>query len=212
VQTGGQTGEIGHLPARHKADRHSFRQAEQLSVSFPKRTIELVVTPWEREALVPLNGRMVTEIFSKGAYDGIERRANRIRVNRDHLRERTVGRAVAFHPSRQEGLVAEIRIANTPLGDETLTLADEEILDASAGFLPMPGGEKWENRDRVRIVKAWLGHIALTPEPAYEDARVLAVRNTEQANGQVATPILDQIRYQELERLYADINARYASP
>ena len=36
MQTGGQTGEIGHLPARHKADRHSFRQAEQLSQPLPR--------------------------------------------------------------------------------------------------------------------------------------------------------------------------------
>jgi phage head maturation protease len=177
-----------------------YRTATQLGVNFPDRIIELVAMPYEEETLVEHKGRMVRETIARGAFDGIERRANRIRVNRDHLRERTVGRAVAFHPSREEGLVAELRIARTELGDETLALADEDCLDASAGFLPMPGGEKWLTRSRVRYSRCWLGHIALTPDPAYETARVLSVR--QKANGGVAeaseepiaTPNLDIVR------------------
>jgi HK97 family phage prohead protease len=187
-----------------------LRSAELLGVSFPERTIELIVTPYEQEATVPFEGRMVTEIFSRGAYDGIERRANRIRANRDHKAERTVGRAVSFHPSRDEGLVAVVRIANTELGDETLALADDECLDASAGYLPMPGGEHWETRNRVRIRKAWLGHIALVPEPAYEGARVLAVRGKGERAAPTATPNLDSLRLAELERLYSELDTRYS--
>src|SRR4029077_19129165 len=139
--------------------------AKQIGVSFPDRTIELVVVPYEEETLVERDGVMVREIISRGAFDGIERRPNRIRVNRDHDVTRTVGRAVALHPSREEGLVAEIKIANTDLGTETLNLADEGCLDASAAFLPMRAGEKWESRSRVRMLKCWLGHIAMTPDP-----------------------------------------------
>ena len=181
-----------------------YRAAQQIGVSFPKRMIELIVMPYETEALVNWDGRMVTEIISKGAFDGIERRANRIRVNRDHQVERTVGRAIALHPSREEGLVAEVRIAQTSLGDETLALADEEILDASAGYLPiMPGGETWESRSRVRVTKAWLGHIALTPDPAYDTARVLAVRNSATPPAErVATPLLDEVRAWRLSEAY----------
>ena len=61
-------------------------------------------------------------MFMRGAFDGIQRRPNRIKVNRDHNLERTVGKAVAFHPSRDEGLVAEVKISRTLLGDETLSL------------------------------------------------------------------------------------------
>jgi HK97 family phage prohead protease len=182
-----------------------WRTAAQLGVSFPERTIELVVMPYETEALVPYGARMVKEIVSRGAFNGIERRSNRIRVNRDHVAERTVGRAVALHPSREEGLVGVIRIARTELGDETLALADEECLDASAGFLPFPGGEVWEERARVRIRKAWLGHIALTPDPAYESAQVLAVRKEQEADGvPVPTPNLDVVRGWMLEQRYGD--------
>ena len=184
-----------------------WRTATQLGVSFPERTIELIVMPYESEALVPYGSRLVSEVISRGAFDGIERRPNRIRVNRDHLAERTVGRAVALHPSRQEGLVGEIKIARTELGDETLALADEGCLDASAGFLPMPGGEQWEGRSRVRIRKAWLGHIAMTPDPAYANATVLAVRNannTHNADGErIETPNLDIVRGWMLEDRYA---------
>jgi HK97 family phage prohead protease len=184
-----------------------FRAATQIGVDFPKRTIELIVAPYESEALVEYKGRMVREVFTAGAFDGIERRANRIRVNRDHDVTRTVGRAIALHPSRSEGLVAEVKIARTVLGDETLTLADEEILDASAGFLPMPGGETWTGRNHRRIVKAWLGHIAMTPDPAFEDARVLAVRSAQEASGDAAapTPNLDVVRGWLLADRYAQL-------
>lgn len=169
------------------------REAQLVGVSFPSRIIELIVLPYEKPADVPWQGRRVTEIVSRGAFAGIERRANRVRVNRDHQLERTVGRAVAFHPNRDEGLVAELKIANTDLGTETLELAADGCLDASAGFLPMRGGMRWEGPDRYRITKAWLGHVAMTPDPAYEDAKVLAVRAAEHGPSST-TPNLDQVR------------------
>ena len=168
------------------------------------------MTPYERETLVPHEGRMITEVFSRGAYDGIERRANRIRANRDHQRERTVGRAVSLHPSREDGLVAVIKIAKTDLGDETLALADEDCLDASACYLPMPGGEKWESRNRCRITKAWLGHIALTPEPAYDDARVLSVRSGDPAAAVAGATNLERLELEILRSKLDEIDRRYS--
>ncbi|MBO0743666.1 MAG: HK97 family phage prohead protease [Candidatus Dormibacteraeota bacterium] len=188
------------------ADGLCIRAAELLEVSFPERTIELVVIPYETEALVyQPYGRPVHESVGRGAFDGIERRANRVRVNRDHQFERTVGRAVAFHPSRQEGLVAALRIARTQLGDETLALADDGCLDASAGFRPMPGGEEWSDmRRRVRITRAWLDHIGMTPIPAYETANVLAVRDGPSPPPTASqTPNLDIYRSWRLEDLVA---------
>jgi HK97 family phage prohead protease len=187
-----------------------IRQAEVVGVSFPERVLELVVIPYETETLVrhPYEERMITEVVSRGAFDGIDRRANRVRVNRDHDVRRTVGRAVAFHTSRVEGLVAECKISRTDLGDETLQLAEDGVLDASAGFAPIPpDGERWESRNRCRITKGWLGHIAMTPDPAYETARVLAVRSAEQVP---ATPNLEQLELELLRQRYADIDRRYS--
>ena len=83
--------------------------------------------PYDQDAAVVVHGRAVVESCAPGAFDGVERRANRVKVNRDHDYQRTVGRAVGLHPSRTDGLVAELRIAKTPLGDETLALADDRV-------------------------------------------------------------------------------------
>jgi HK97 family phage prohead protease len=173
------------------------RKAELVGVNYPERIIEVVVMPYEQETLVGWEGRMVKETIERGSFDGIERRANRVRANRDHDEARTFGRACAFHPKRDEGLVAEIKVARTQLGDETLELAEDGCLDASAGFVPMAGGLRWLNRQAYRITKAWLRHIALVPEPAYPAAQVLAVRNGQRASS--ATPNLDAWRATLLE-------------
>jgi hypothetical protein len=57
---------------------------------------------------------------------------------------------------------------------ENLELAKDDCLSASAGFRCLE--ERWQGRDTRLVVKGWLDHIALTPEPAYETADVLAVR------------------------------------
>ena len=182
------------------------RNAELTGVSFPDRTIDLIVMPYDAETLVGYQGRMVTETVSAGAFDGIERRVNRIRANRDHQEARTFGRAVALH-SREEGLIGRVKVARTPLGDETLELADDGCLDASAGFLPMAGGLEWETRDRYRITKAWLGHIAMVPDPAYEGARVLAVRSADMPPVS-RTPNLDEHRAWLAQRRLTALESR----
>lgn len=166
--------------------------ADLLDVSFPKRTVELVVIPYETPAIVGWNGRRVRETIARGAFDGIERRANRVRANREHSAMFTIGRALSFHPSRQEGLVANVKIAQTDLGTETLELAADGCLNASAGFQPMQDGVSWERSDAYRITRAWLDHIAFTSRPVYEDARVLAVRSRGEPASK--TPNLDQVR------------------
>jgi hypothetical protein len=98
-------------------------------------------------------------------------------VNRDPSRDRTVGRALSFDPANDYGPACPDQDCKDPLGDETLELAADDCLDASAGYLPLPpDGERWETSSRVRIRRAYLGHIALVPEPADEGARVPEVR------------------------------------
>jgi HK97 family phage prohead protease len=175
-----------------------FRTVTDLEVRWPDRVISLVAVPYDTDGVVIVHGRMCVESHAPGAYDGVERRANRVKVNRDHDYHRTVGRAVALHPSRTEGLVTELRIARTPLGDETLALAEDESLEASVGFQVMPHGETWtEGRSRRRVTKAYLDHIALVPEGAYE-GRVLSVRMgptilTDSVAAPVDTPNLDEV-------------------
>lgn len=151
-------------------------------VAHKARVITSIVTPYDEDTVVeypPGSSRLVTESFDPGAYAGVERRAGSVRANRDHDRTRPVGRAVTLYPSRTEGLIAEVRIARTPLGDETLALADpdEGVLSVSAGFAPMPDGQVFtEGRARRRIMRAFLDHIAYTADPQYLGATVLDVR------------------------------------
>jgi phage head maturation protease len=198
-----------------------YRASTVADVNFPKRLIELVVMPYETEAEISTPRRTWTEVVSRGAFEGVELRTSRIRVNRDHVIGDVVGKTVALHPSRVEGLVAELRIFPTPRGEDTLVLADEGGLDASAGFgllrkngrtgPVVPGAEVWETRDRRRLNRLFLDHIAMTPEPAYEDARVLAVRSTDHTTEVVASrPNLDRMRLDELRALKADLDARYS--
>lgn len=182
-----------------------FRAATVADVKFPARMIDLVVMPYESETVVEHQGRMIREVISRGAFRGINGRDGRVAVNRDHDMTKVVGRATLFHPNDERGLVAECRIADTLLGDETLQLAAEDILDASAGFAPMD--QSWEDGGALRRVsRAFLAHIALTPDPAYRDARVLAVRSRPEAPVgppvALATPNLDQIRSWRLQDAY----------
>jgi HK97 family phage prohead protease len=185
---------------------YRFASSELLDVRWKERLIDLIVIPYNDPAVVldRRSNRMVTEQIDPGAFDGVERRANRVKVNRAHDVESVIGRALALHPGDQRGLRAELRISRTVAGDEALELAADGALDASAGFAPMPGGEQWD-RDRKsrRITRAYLGHIALTGDPAYDNAQVLAVRTgaPPPATSAPATPNLDAIR---LRRLAAD--------
>ena len=72
-------------------------------------------------------------------------------------------------------------------------MANDGLLFASIGFLSL--GEQWSHdRSAVRVTKAKLVHIALTGNPAYKGAKVLAVRSADETPVQrVLTPNLDRI-------------------
>lgn len=196
---------------------------EVVDVSFPKRTIELVVIPYDVPAQVPhptqpASMPPVYEVISRGAFDGIERRPNRVKANREHQELFTFGRARALYPSRENGLVADIQVADTDLGRETLQLAADGCLDASAGFTVKRGDWHWETRgQQYRVDTAWLRHISLVSEGAYgEAAGVLAVR-AQPALAPVEgirtpTPNADRLRAALERERYAAIDARYLGP
>jgi HK97 family phage prohead protease len=131
------------------------------------------------------------EVFSHGAFSGCEKNPGRCRVNLHHQRERVVGKALSLDPWDERGLTGTLRLARTRDADQALALAEDGIL-RRLGRLPgpLPGGETWETRGRRRISRAELDHIGLTPDPAYETAKVLAVRGRRPSE----TPNLDRAR------------------
>jgi HK97 family phage prohead protease len=176
-----------------------YRSASVVGVNFAQRIIEFVAAPYDEEAVVMWRGEPWREMFLRGAWDGIEKRPNRVKVNREHDNTRTIGKIVNFWPSRQEGLVGAARIAQTLLGDESLALAEEQILGASVGYVARPSDVELNKRSRpgLRSVRrAYMDHLSFVSDPAYESASVLAVRS---AAGSVpdsqplVTPELDDL-------------------
>lgn len=171
--------------------------AEVADVNSQQRLITVIAVPYEQVAKIQYRGEMWDEMFSRTAFDGIEKRPQRVRVNREHVRGDTVGKAVAFYPDRKEGLVAELRIAKTAKGDDALGLAEEDCLSSSIGFGVRPSDQMLDRRAMTRrINKAWLDHIALVESPAYDGADVLDVRDAygrAATLGPLSTPVLDDL-------------------
>lgn len=164
-----------------------------LGVRYPDRIIDLIAVPYDEEARVLHHGRWLVETVAPGTFAGV---SGGVRVLRAHDYERPIGRVAKFHPNDPRGLRTELRVVATPSGDEVLELAAEELLSASVGFVPLPGGEEYTyDRSRRRITRAQLDHIALTGDPAYLGARVLAVRSADEGPppGRTPTPLLDQL-------------------
>jgi phage head maturation protease len=155
-----------------------FRGASVSGVNLDQRIVEVIAAPYEEPALIEYRGEVWAETFDRGSFDGIETRGDQVRVNRNHDKTLTVGKVVRWWPSRSEGLVSEVRVAPTVLGDETLTLAGEDMLSLSVGFAV-------RNRDQLldkssmtrRIRKAFIDHLSFVESSAYAGAKVLAVRD-----------------------------------
>jgi hypothetical protein len=183
-------------------------------VSFPQRVIEVVVTPYDETAVVEYRGELWQESFERGAWDGIETRPDQkqVKANRDHDRTRLVGKVVRFEPSRQEGLVADVKIAKTDLGDETLALAEEKMIGVSAGFAARMRDQIFDRRRMTRRVKkAFLDHIAFLGDHAYLGAGVLDIRSDGQEAAELPKlvhPALDELiawQQSRIQRRHANI-------
>lgn len=194
-------------------------------VNLPKRIVTVVAMPYEKPTEIFEAGRVFTEVVSRGAFDGVEKRTRKILANRGHSWDKVAGKVVGLHPSRKEGLVADVFMFGTAIGEETLVLCDQGGLDASAGFLLLrradgrvhEDAETWErNRTVRRLNRLRLDHLAFVPNPAYEDAVVLDVRARERAQsvsaaiGTVeATPNLDRVLIDAQKAQRAELDRRW---
>lgn len=184
-----------------------FRTATTLEVRHAERTIDLLAVPYDEQTEVLYRGRWITESVARGAFAGV---SGDVTVNRAHDLERPLGMVRKFHPGDPRGLRAELRISRTRSGDDVLELADDGLLSASVAFAILPNGEQWaEDRRSRKITRARLAHIALTGDPAYKGAKVLAVRTAaDEAPIRIATPNLDRLRLEMLaERSGFDLSS-----
>lgn len=116
------------------------------------------------------------EMFERGAFrDLLASATKKIKLtDYNHSRQRVpVGYSAAFQ-DRSDGLWARFRLNNTPEGESArLNALDGVYQGLSVGFQ----ARREEMRGGVRTVTdAWLDHVSLVEEPAYDDARILDVR------------------------------------
>lgn len=168
-----------------------FRKASTGAVDFAQRTIEVRVIPYNEEVEVEDRGKLIRERVEPGALRNIDPKATRITVNRDHDYGRTIGKMTEI-TEEPSGAVGVMKISNTPLGDETLALADDRVLGASVGmYVSRSGMEVRNGLRRIFRIDA-LDHVALLPNPAYAGAEVLDVREASPPMD-VAMPNLETI-------------------
>jgi HK97 family phage prohead protease len=172
-----------------------YRTAAAVEVRHAQRIIDLIAVPYNETTRVLRRDRWVTESVDPQAFHGL--RGERLTVNRAHDAENPLGFVSAFHPNDPRGLRAELKISNTSAGTDVLELAADGLLASSIGFQPLT--EEWStDRSAVKVTRAKLVHIALTGDPAYKGAKVLAVRTDPGTPPRVPTPNLDRVRLEIL--------------
>jgi phage head maturation protease len=166
---------VTHLDPSFVFERYDSVLAE---VDAKQRLIDLIAVPWDDEADIFWRGEEWHEVFRRGAFDGLEDHVGRVRVNREHVKGDTVGKLVFADPKAQPGLVTRTKIAKTLRGDETLALAEEDMISGSVGYrIKRSDDIKIHHRTRLReVFRAFLDHLALVESPAFAGAQVLAVR------------------------------------
>lgn len=172
------------------------------NVDFGQRIITVIAVPYEQPTMVPFRGEVWNEVFSRSAFNGIETRQRRIPAtaslvvpNPNHEKGHLVGRVIEARADSEVGLLADVKISRTAVGDETLQLASDEALSASVGFLikdPYRDQELDRRSKTRRINRAFLDHLAFVGEPAYEGAKILSMRS-EGDLPLIATPAIDDL-------------------
>ena len=116
------------------------------------------------------------ECFERGAFSTLIGSGTKVKLtDYNHSRDRIPVGYASTYEERAEGLWMRFRLNDTPEWDSALRNTRAEVYQGfSVGFIARAD----EVRNGVRHVKsAWLDHVSLVTEPAYTDAKILAVRN-----------------------------------
>jgi phage head maturation protease len=142
------------------------------------RTLHGPLLPWGVTARVLDRGRLVEEVFERGAL--VDADPARVPLTATHPRDAgtlPIGRTLAIE-DRPDAAWGEWLVSDTALGNEVLALARDQVpLWLSIGFAEVPGGSRWSpDRRRVTRTRAVLDHVAVVRVPAYVGAGVVGVR------------------------------------
>jgi len=148
----------------------------ELRASSDGNTLDGLCVPYSRTTLKA--GVPKGERFLPGAFADLTetRGAAKIRLtdSHDESGRRPIGVATEFRET-DAGLWGRFRFYNTPEGrGGRENVLEDTYGGLSVGFLPI--AERRGEDGAREILRARLFHVSLVDEPAYEDARVLAVR------------------------------------
>ena len=153
------------------------------------RTLVGPLLPWGVTAQVVDRGRLVTETFQRGAFDGTDPRT--VPLTATHPKDAgtlPIGVTIELE-DRDDAAHGAWHVSDTMIGNEVLALARDGVpLGLSIGFAEVPGGSRWSaDRQRVTRTSAALDHVAVVRVPAYVGAGVVGVRGDTHAR---LTPVL----------------------
>lgn len=159
-----------------EAYTREFTADLEVRASGDGRTITGIVVPFEREARVSDGGPSYMEMFRRGAFTKtIAERGSRVKFLSQHDQRRNpLGRATLLREDAT-GVYGEFQVSKTSAGDEALELVRDGALDSfSVGFAPV---KHLKEGDTVVRTEVSLREVSLVTFPAYEDARIAAVRH-----------------------------------
>lgn len=174
-------------------------------VNFDERIITVIAAPYDVPAQVPFRGAVWNELFTRSAFNGFDplrpgarqvpATASLVVPNPNHEKGHLMGRVSRAFPDDPRGLITEVKVAKTPIGDETLELARDRSISASVGFM-VKDPKRDQHLDRYtqtrKINRAFLHHLAFVAEPAYGGTSILSVRSTQDVTP-IQTPRIDDI-------------------
>jgi uncharacterized protein len=121
------------------------------------------------------------ETFRAGAFKNSDPRMSPLTaMHPTNSEQLPIGIALELH-DEPAGLRGVWRVSKTQLGDEVLELVrDGAVSGLSIGFVP--GEERWsKDRKSVERLSALLDHTAIVRKPAYDSARITALRAAQHA-------------------------------
>jgi hypothetical protein len=151
-------------------------QMELRAVDPDARTITGIVAPYDAVSYMtpdPAGERIMRGAFKKS----IAQRGNRVLLCRSHNHDRPIGMARDWIDA-DAGLSATFTVRAGVAGDEALEDARDGYLGGlSVGFKPLVQSRGQDGAREIR--EAALLEVSLVSIPAYEGARVLAVRSAQ---------------------------------
>lgn len=136
------------------------------------RTIAGVAVPYDTPTVIG----SFREVFRRGAFkDSDPAKTHLTAMHPINAEQLPIGRALELH-DEPTGLRGLWLVSKTQIGDEVLELVrDGAVSGLSIGFIDVDS--RWtEDRSSVERLSALLDHVAIVRVPAYDSARITALR------------------------------------